>query len=88
MFNGEIIKYVVLLQVKGLVVKFRTKKKKKKKKKKKNGAHFYRPPVILLRGTQNTAIEHQVLCSNTLKKNKLKIYISLKENKLASFINS
>ena len=83
MFNGEIIKYVVLLQVKGLVVKFRTKKKKKKK-----GAHFYRPPVILLRGTQNTAIEHQVLCSNTLKKNKLKTYISLKENKLASFINS
>ena len=82
MFNGEIIKYVVLLQVKGLVVKFRTKKKKKK------GVHFYRPPVILLRGTQNTAIEHQVLCSNTLKKNKLKTYISLKENKLASFINS
>ena len=59
-----------------------------KKKKKKNGAHFYRPPVILLRGTQDIAIEHQVLCSNTVKKNESKTYISLKENKLVSFINS
>ena len=56
--------------------------------KKKNGAHFYRPPVILLRGTQDIAIEHQVLCSNTVKKNESKTYISLKENKLVSFINS
>ena len=57
-------------------------------KKKKNGAHFYRPPVILLRGTQDIAIEHQVLCSNTVKKSESKTYISLKENKLVSFINS
>ena len=54
----------------------------------KKGARFYRPPVILLRGTQDIGIEHKVLCSNTVKKNELKTYISLKENKLVSFINS
>ena len=41
-----------------------------------------------LRETQNIAISHQVLCSSTLKTNELKVYISLKENKLVCFTNS
>ena len=66
---------MVFLQVKDLIhiiVKFRTKK----------FAYFYHPPIIRLRGTPplNTAIGHQV-------RNKLKVYISLKENKLACFAN-
>ena len=32
-------------------------------------------------------IGHQVSCSNTLKRNELKVYISPKENKLACFTN-
>ena len=84
MFNGEIEKCCVITS-QNLGCQIQDQKKKKKKK---NGAHFYRPPVILLRGTQDIAIEHQVLCSNTVKKNESKTYISLKENKLVSFINS
>ena len=33
-------------------------------------------------------IFHQILCSSTLKRNELKVYISLKESKLACFTNS
>ena len=84
MFNGEIEKCCVITS-QNLGCQIQDQKKKKKKK---NGAHFYRPPVILLRGTQDIAIEHQVLCSNTVKKNESKTYISLKENKLVSFTNS
>ena len=81
MFNGEIEKCCVITS-QNLGCQIQDQKEKK------NGAHFYRPPVILLRGTQDIAIEHQVLCSNTVKKNESKTYISLKENKLVSFINS
>ena len=41
----------------------------------------------LLRRTKNIAIEHQFLCSNTMKTNELKVYISLQENKLVCFTN-
>ena len=83
MFNGEIEKCCVITS-QNLGCQIQDQKKKKKKK----GARFYRPPVILLRETQDIGIEHKVLCSNTVKKNELKTYISLKENKLVSFINS
>ena len=33
-------------------------------------------------------IVHQMLCSSTLKRNELEVYISLKESKLACFTNS
>ena len=88
MFNGEIkchlkrrLKKIVLLQVKSLIqiiVKFRTEKK-----------------IVLIfiihhqpsieKGKK--AIEHQFLCSNTMKTNELKVYISLQENKLVCFTN-
>ena len=72
---------VLVLQEKGLIqiiVKLRAVKK--------NCACFYYPPNVLLRGTKYCAPKQ--LCSNTLKKNELKFYISLKENKLACFTNS
>ena len=74
---------IVLLQMKGLIqiiVKFRTEKNE--------CIHFYNPPEILLKGPQYIFIGHKVLCSNTLKKNELEVYISPKGNKLACFTNN
>ena len=52
-------------------------------------AHLYHAPNILLNQGHNIIHEHdQRLCSNTLKRNKLKVDISLKGNKLARFENS
>ena len=53
---------------------------------KKYWTHFYHPPKIFLRGTKYRAPKR--LCSNTLKRNELRVYFSLKENKLACFTNS
>ena len=47
---------------------------------------FYQPPNIVLRGAKYRAPKR--LCSNTLKRIELKVYISLNENKLTCFINS
>ena len=72
----------VLSQVKGLIqiiVKVGTEKKL---------VIFLSSTSHLLRGTQNIANGRQVLYSNTLKANELKVSISLKENKLICFINS
>ena len=51
---------------------------------KKNCAHFYHPSPG---GAKNIAIEHQFFCSNIIKTNELKVYISLQENKLVCFTN-
>ena len=48
-------------------------------------ARFYHPPNILLRSPKYSVLKR--MCSNTLKRNELKVYISLKENKLACFTN-
>ena len=52
-------------------------------------AHLYHAPNILL--SQRHNIMHkddQGLCRNTLKRNELEVYISLKGNKFACFANS
>ena len=74
---------IVLLQVKGLIqiiVKFRTEKYL--------CTFLSSNTNILLVGTHQLNIVHQILCSSTLKRNELKVYISLKESKLACFTNS
>ena len=71
---------IVLLQVKSLIqiiIKFRTGK---------ISVH-----VSIIHQTSFWAarkIVHQISCSNNLKRNKLKIYGSLKENKLSCFTSS
>ena len=86
MFNGEIIFHfkkeaqkIVLLQMKGLIQitdKFRTEK---------ISLH------VSLSSTKHLFEGYEILCimcSNTVKSNKLKVHVSLKENKLACFTNS
>ena len=82
MFNGEIkchlkrrLKKIVLLQVKSSGLK------------KKLCSFLSSTTSHLLRRAKNIAIEHQFLCSNTMKTNELKVYISLQENKLVCFTN-
>ena len=48
-------------------------------------ARFFNSPILLLMGRKNRPPKK--LCGNTLKWNKLKVYISLKENKLECFTN-
>ena len=85
MFDGEIIFHfqkTVLLQVKGLIqiiVTFRTEK---------ISLHVSLPSTKHpFEGYWHT-VHQQSLCSNTLKRNKLKVCGFLKESKLAYFTNS
>ena len=82
-FDGETIFHwkrmkIMFLQVKGLIkviVKFRVEK-----------ILYALKSNILLMGMKYCVWKR--LCSNTLKRTKLKVYISLKGNKLACFANS
>ena len=49
-------------------------------------ANLYHPPNIPLRCIKYCAQKR--LCNNTVKRDKLKVYISLKSNKLACFKHS
>ena len=51
-------------------------------------ARFYHAPSMLLTFEGHQILHMKRLCSNTLKKGDLKVYISQKENKLACFANS
>ena len=51
-------------------------------------AFFYHSPNIILKSKKYPNRAPKPLCSNTLTRNELKVYNSLKENKLVCFTNS
>ena len=51
-------------------------------------ACFYHAPNILFDGHKIWCTKTTILFNNTLKRNEVKVYISLKGNKLACFANS
>ena len=86
MFNGERVLHLkrywnICVIISESLIKIAVKVRAEKM-----GARFYHPPNILLRGTKYCASKR--LCSSTLKRSKLKIYISHKENKLTCLTNS
>ena len=83
MFNGKIIFYLKRRLKRLCYYKWKTwYKLLSSSGLKKNLCTFLSSAIHPLKGAQNIAIGHQVWYNNTLKTNELKVYISLKKNKL------